>query len=222
MTRGSMTCLELRVVGPSPQQEIAVAQDRRQEVVEVVGDAAGQPADGLELVRLAELLLELFAQRHVAEAPDPPDGPALHPLRAREALEQPAVLEIQEVEAFGLRGRVELADLREELLGIPELVEHEGDRPLVVARSQNLGRDAPHDRELAVRGYDPAVPVDDEDPVGGRFERRPQQRNYGLQGLQLARVVGNGAEHGGLSRSPRRGRPARRERRELSAPTCRR
>src|SRR3989304_2824397 len=36
------------------EHEIAVPLDRRQEVVEVVGDPAGEPADGLQLLRLAE------------------------------------------------------------------------------------------------------------------------------------------------------------------------
>ena len=47
------SCGERRVEG-----HVAVAEHRRQEVVEVVGDAAGELADGLHLLRLAELLLE--------------------------------------------------------------------------------------------------------------------------------------------------------------------
>ena len=39
-------------------QELAVAGDRREQVVEVVGDAAGEPADRLHLLRLAELRLD--------------------------------------------------------------------------------------------------------------------------------------------------------------------
>ena len=40
------------------REQLAVALDRRQQVVEVVGDAAGELADGLHLLRLAVLLLE--------------------------------------------------------------------------------------------------------------------------------------------------------------------
>ena len=40
-------------------QELAVAGDRGQEVVEVVRDAAGEAADRLHLLRLAQLRLEL-------------------------------------------------------------------------------------------------------------------------------------------------------------------
>ena len=40
------------------EQELAEAQDRRQDVVEVVRDAARELADDLQLLRLAQLLLE--------------------------------------------------------------------------------------------------------------------------------------------------------------------
>ena len=40
------------------QQELAVAGDHHEQIVEVVGDAAGEPADGFHLLRLAELLLQ--------------------------------------------------------------------------------------------------------------------------------------------------------------------
>ena len=54
--------LDLLGVPPQPlvllagDQELGVAADRGQEVVEVVRDAAGEPADRLHLLRLAELL----------------------------------------------------------------------------------------------------------------------------------------------------------------------
>ena len=41
--------------------ELGVAVDDREEVVEIVGDAAGEGAEALHLVRLAELVLELLA-----------------------------------------------------------------------------------------------------------------------------------------------------------------
>ena len=49
------------------EQELAVAGDDRQEVVEVVGDAAGQPADRLQLLGLPELLLEAPLLGHVLD-----------------------------------------------------------------------------------------------------------------------------------------------------------
>ena len=48
----------LVLVVDRPQQQLRVSDDGRQEVVEVVGDAAGELADGLHLLGLAELLLE--------------------------------------------------------------------------------------------------------------------------------------------------------------------
>ena len=48
------------------EQRLGVAADHGQEVVEVVGDAAGEPPDRLEPLRLAQLLLELLALADVA------------------------------------------------------------------------------------------------------------------------------------------------------------
>ena len=43
------------------QQDLGVSVDDHQQVVEVVGDAAGQAADGIHFLRLAKLLFELTA-----------------------------------------------------------------------------------------------------------------------------------------------------------------
>ena len=43
----------------SRDQQLDVAEDDREHVVEVVGHAAGEPPDGLHLLRLTELLLRL-------------------------------------------------------------------------------------------------------------------------------------------------------------------
>ena len=51
----------------SPHDELSIEEDDREHVVEVVGDAAGELADGLHLLRVAELLLQL-----------PPHGDVLH------------------------------------------------------------------------------------------------------------------------------------------------
>ena len=48
-------------------EQLAVAEDDGEQVVEVVRDAAGEPADRLHLLRLAELLLEPF--RSVTSVP---------------------------------------------------------------------------------------------------------------------------------------------------------
>jgi hypothetical protein len=56
--------LALRIV--RGRQELRVAADHREEVVEVVGDAAGEQADGVHLLRVAELLLEALQLCDVA------------------------------------------------------------------------------------------------------------------------------------------------------------
>ena len=48
------------------QQQLGVAENRGQQVVEVVGDAAGEPADALDLLRLHQPLFEQPAVGDVA------------------------------------------------------------------------------------------------------------------------------------------------------------
>ena len=62
-------------IGLGVDQELAVARDRGQEVVEVVRDPARQPADRLHLLRLAQLHLELTLVREVTDHGDVASGP---------------------------------------------------------------------------------------------------------------------------------------------------
>ena len=50
-----------------PHQQLGVADDGGEEVVEVVRDAAGELADRLHLLRLTQLLLEALPLGHVAD-----------------------------------------------------------------------------------------------------------------------------------------------------------
>ena len=45
------------VAGERILQQVAVADDGREQVIEVVSDAAGEPADGLHFLGLAQMLL---------------------------------------------------------------------------------------------------------------------------------------------------------------------
>src|SRR5207244_4376678 len=61
-------------VGPeAAPEELAAALDDGQEVVEVVGDAAGELPDRLHLLRLTNLSLELLPLADVSERDDRPD-----------------------------------------------------------------------------------------------------------------------------------------------------
>ncbi len=51
------------IVGNALAQQIEIAHHRHQEIVEVMGDTAGELADRFHLLRLAQLLLGLFARR---------------------------------------------------------------------------------------------------------------------------------------------------------------
>src|SRR5688572_20495539 len=55
------------------QKKIAVAEDGGQEIVEVMGDAAGELAKRLHFLGTNQLVLELFAGRHVHERADESD-----------------------------------------------------------------------------------------------------------------------------------------------------
>ena len=64
------------------QEHLAVAVDHRQQIVEIVRHAAGQPPDALHLLRLQVLRLDPFALRDVAQRRlGPDDPPVLFDLR---------------------------------------------------------------------------------------------------------------------------------------------
>ena len=64
------SCRSGSSVGHVVEHQVAVAENRRQQVVEVVRDAAGELADRLHLLRLAQLLFELAALGDVARVDD--------------------------------------------------------------------------------------------------------------------------------------------------------
>ena len=111
-----------------------------------------------------------------SRAPDAPDDLAAEPLRRGEAFDRAAVVQLQHVEALGLRIVVELADPRQERLRVGELVEHHAGRRLVVAGFHELARQAPELEEALVEHRHDAVAVDDDDAVRGRVERRLEER----------------------------------------------
>ncbi len=57
--------------------QLGIPADRREQVVEVVGNAPRQPADTLHLLRLEQLCFELFAIGDIVRDPDHPDDRAV-------------------------------------------------------------------------------------------------------------------------------------------------
>ena len=186
--------MSLRMLG-SPvaepvEGELAVAADRGQQVVEVVGDAAGELADGLHLLRLAQLALEaqrallgLPARRDVLEHGDrelrpresvanerdrvmaPDDLAALR----QAALFQPVLL------ALALGELAEELELAGAIVGMREL----GSRLAL----ELLLREAEHLLESAVARDDAAFEIEHAGADRGRLEHRakaflavPEQR----------------------------------------------
>ncbi|MBK6922176.1 MAG: hypothetical protein IPH07_32590 [Deltaproteobacteria bacterium] len=87
---GPQGVLGLELVG----DEIGVAEDHRQDVVEVVGHAAGEPTNGLQLLRLQQLGLELLVVRLAL---------------AQRGLGAPALVDLERERGIGLDQRRALA-----------------------------------------------------------------------------------------------------------------
>jgi hypothetical protein len=174
---------------------------------------AGQPVDEGAVLRFHTPLVG-----HVAETPDTADDLVGEPLGARVALHHPAVGEHDLVEALGAWVGIQIAHLRQERLRVDELPQDEREREVVVAGRHHLVGDPPHLHETLVRRDDPALEVDDEDPVGGGLERGAQQepassaRSFScLRSVGSLTIASNGLGTLGAVQEPRgnRSRPAR-------------
>jgi hypothetical protein len=91
------------------QKEIAVTENGREEIIEVVGDAAGQLAESFHLLRTNELILELFSRRYVHERADELNGPAFAIANDEAAFEQVEVRTISMPETVFSRPMVTFA-----------------------------------------------------------------------------------------------------------------
>src|SRR5439155_11911128 len=92
--------------------------------------------------------------------------------------------------------RVELepGDARSKLARILEPPERECERAARVGPFGHRFRQAPHLDEPAVGGGDAPLPVDDDDPVAGRLERRAQEGALPLE-LALDLMAGRHVDH---------------------------
>src|SRR4051812_9342964 len=57
------------------QEQVAVTENGSEEIIEVVGDTAGELAEGFHLLRTNELILELLSRGHVHQRPDELERP---------------------------------------------------------------------------------------------------------------------------------------------------
>ena len=155
---------EGRVARPEAhQQEVAEADHRRQQVVEIVRDAAGELADRLHLLRLGELHLEVLLLGDVDEMQDQPAVAAargsVEPARGR----PPRLLSRAALEAHldrpGMRRAVGRGgELDRDLAAV--LLVDEADQRLA---DQILRPGAEQFAERAVRLLEPAEAVDQRD-----------------------------------------------------------
>ena len=116
---------------------------------------------------MANGLLRLHALRDVAKTPHPSDDVAGQPPGLRETLEHAAVLKAKTVAALRVGLAVELLYFRDELFGLVQLVDHEGQRFAVISRFQDRTGDPPHIREFGVEALYSAVRCHYENSVGG-------------------------------------------------------
>jgi hypothetical protein len=112
---------------------------------------------------------------HVTEAPHPAHRLPVEPLRHGESLEDPAIAQLDRIEALRLGHPVELSDPRQECLGIDDLIDGGLQQGVVIPALDRLRRDAPHLNEPLVVGNHPPHPVDDQQTIGGRLDRGAQQ-----------------------------------------------
>jgi hypothetical protein len=114
--------------------------------------------------------------RDVAEEPHSrEDGAVRCGDRSAETVEDAAVGQLELVTALLLRMVVDVRDPRAKAIGVGEPADDGGDRSVVRAVVDDVGRDPPHLDEALVEREDPPVGRDDEDPVRGRLGERFEQ-----------------------------------------------
>ena len=122
------------------------------------------------------LLLHPLPMSDIPKVPHPPDALFVDPQRDGVALEHPAVLEFQDVEALRLFFVVQLPDLLHERLGLFQVSDGIRKREIVVPRCGDLLRNFPQLQELPVVARDPALVVHNEDAVRRRIQGASQER----------------------------------------------
>ena len=233
---GAGDLLQLLVLAPAAQQDLGVAADHGQQVVEVMRDAAGEPADGLHLLRLAEPALERDLLAHVVREHERRAASVeLDPAGGDLDVEQPAVLGLVTPGAGAKRAEAvaagDAAQQRRDVLGRPDVLDRHRQellaRPAVLAdrrvvdgqEAQRVGLVDPHRQRAGLEQH----PIPRRDALGlDRRGRAP--RELGRQ-LELVAAVGadrreqrDRAEHA-LGRGQRDGQHRRqRERLELGEP----
>ena len=85
--------------GSGAEEEIAVAENGGEEIIEVVRDAAGELAEGFHLLRTDHLIVQLLARGDVHERADQAGGLALRVAFDRGALEDLQIIAVRSLEA---------------------------------------------------------------------------------------------------------------------------
>jgi hypothetical protein len=91
-------------------------------------------------------------------------------------LEHAAILEPEHIQRFFARRRIQIANGPQKRVRVLELIGNEGEQRRIVTRSDERSRYPPELEKTAVVSADVSVPIDNQDPVRGRVERRLEER----------------------------------------------
>ena len=179
------------VVVEAGDEELAVTADRGQQIVEVVGDAAGEPSNRLELLRMQQLLLQQALIGHVSVVDDD-DPVAVLPAPATDRLDRaPGSVLVAKPDLD--RHRFLAREHRSERLPYRLVVVGVQQRKALRAEDL-LGGIAEHalDRRALVEAR--AVGGEHRDRVGGVLDQRAEQLFAGAQRLLCGQLLGDVAE----------------------------
>ena len=157
--------------------QLRIAEDDRQEVVEVMGDAAGELADRFHLLRVAQLLLGGLALAGVADRPD--ENPAAAEVeladaevdRKHRAVAAQALQLAHAADDPRFAGGEVVRQLR--TVSVAVLFWHQ---PCDVGADQLRFGEAERAFDRRIGAFDRAVLVDADDAVDGIVEDRAQAR----------------------------------------------
>jgi hypothetical protein len=156
------------------QGHLGVPEDDGQQVVEVVGDAAGEPADRLHLLRLPQLLLEALVLGHVAgDADDPGHRPVL-------------------VAVGGLQGE-EMPQLAGDEVGLLIRPRHPGGQDFLVAGHDAL-RGVGGEQVRRAQADDRVGRLPDHGPLVGAVGRLAPEKGFDLLVRAFDRLARDGIE----------------------------
>ena len=200
---GVQSLLDLLGTHPAQTQDLRPTQNRAQRGSELMRQGGQElvlerahplgfgPGGTLAVEQLLALAACTPSLRDVPEAPDAPDLDAIDDLDRGIALDHAAVLELQDIEAFLWRFRIDGTNARDEPVGVLELRGARPDQLLVVPALHERRRQPPHIDVLLVVVAERAA-IGHQNAIGGRLQggTHDRKRLRKLMGLVLQLRLG--------------------------------